>query len=205
MTLPPLHRSAALYLAWIGGLCGTVILLLAESLPFPLPFATPQNFFASLVVVELFFILLIWPLFVPSLLREGQPPSALPVYVAVLVLLALPLVLIGANVASVGAAELVRSQALVAAIGILGAGVASRLPGSLPWYLLGVFWFSAAHPFWSFLGDQLGGPAPAVSVYVSPFWGAVADRVAPAWVQTGLYGAAGAVLLALSRPKAAAP
>jgi hypothetical protein len=205
MTLPPLHKSAALYLSWIGGLCGAVVLLLADLLPFPLPFATPKNFFACVVAVQIFFILLIWPLFVPGLLREGLAPPALLAYVAVLVLFALPLVLIGANVASVGAAGLVRTQALVAALAALGAGVAARLPSSLPWYLLGAFWISAAHPFWSFLGDQLGAKAPAVSVYVSPFWGAVADRGAPAWVQTGLYGTAGVVLLALSRRKAASP
>jgi hypothetical protein len=205
MTLPPLHRAAALYLSWIGGLCGAIVLMLADLLPFPLPFATPQNFFACIVAVELFFILLIWPLFVPALLREGVAPPALMMYAAVLVLFALPLVLIGANVASVDAAAWVRSQLLIAALAALGAGVAARLPSALPWYLLGVFWLSAAHPFWSFLGDQLGIPAPSVSVYVSPFWGALAGPSAAAWVQTGLYGLAGAVLLVLTRRKVASP
>ena len=204
MALPPLHRAAALYLSWIGGLCGAIVLMLAEILPFQLLFATPGNFFACIVSVELFFILLAWPLFVPSLLKEGIAPPALLAYVAVLVLFALPLVLIGANVSSVGGASLVRSQALVAGLAALGAGMAARLPSALPWYFLGVFWISAAHPFWAFLGDQLGASAPAISVYVSPFWGAFDGRGAPAWVQTVLYGAAGLALLALPRRKAEA-
>jgi hypothetical protein len=204
MTLPPLHKSAGLYIAWIGGLCGAIVLMLADVLPIRLSFATPENFFSCMVELEIFFILLLWPLFVPSILREGVPPPALLAYVGLLLLFALPLLMIAANVASVGAAGLVRSQLLVAALAALGAGVAARLPSALPWYLLAVFWLSAAHPFWSFLGDQLGAKAPAVSVYLSPFWGAVVGHGAAAWVQTGLYGAAGLALLAVNPRKAAA-
>jgi hypothetical protein len=198
MTLPPIHQSAALYLSWIGGLCGGYFVLLGGLLPFPLPFATPANFFASIVELEIFFVLLVWPLFVPSLLRAGCAPPALLLYVAVLLLFSLPLAMIGANVSSVEAAGLVRSRALVAALAALGAGVAARLPSALPWYLLGVFWLSAAHPFWFFLQHQLGARAPAISVYLSPFWGAAADETAPAWVQAGFFGAAGLILLVLA-------
>jgi hypothetical protein len=203
MGFPPLHKSAALWLAWIGGLCGAIVLLLADLLPFRLPFATPENFFACIVELEIFFALLVWPLFVPALLREGFAAPLLLVHVGVLILFALPLVLIGANVASVGAADLARSQALVAALAALGAGVAARFRPALPGYLLAVFWVSAAHPFWFFLQHQLGAKAPAISVFLSPFWGAVVSESAPAWVQTGLYGAAGVVLLTLARRKAA--
>lgn len=205
MTLPPLHTSAGLYIAWIGGLCGAIVLMLADVLPFRPAFATAENFFSCMVVLEIFFILLLWPLFVPSIVREGVRPPALLAYVGLLLLFALPLLMIAANVAGVGAAGLVRSQLLVAALAVLGAGVAARRPSALPWYLLAVFWISAAHPFWAFLGDQLGAKAPAVSVYLSPFWGAVAERSAPAWVQSGLYGVAGLVLLMLKPRKDAAP
>jgi hypothetical protein len=205
MTLPPLHKSAGLYIAWIGGLCGAIVLMLADVLPFRPAFATPENFFSCVVVLEIFFVLLVWPLFVPSILREGVAPPVLLAYVALLVLFALPLVMIAANVASVEAGSLARSQLLVAALAALGAGMAARLPSALPWYLLAVFWISAAHPFWAFLGDQLGAKAPAVSVYVSPFWGAVVERSAPAWVQAVLYGAAGLALLVLAPRKDAAP
>ena len=86
----------------------------------------------------------------------------------------------------------------------LGAGVAARFRAALPWYFLAVFWLSAAHPFWAFLAQQMGASAPAVSLYLSPFWGAVADRSAPAWVQAALYGLGGLGLLAATPRKAAA-
>jgi hypothetical protein len=204
MTLPPLHQSTALYLSWIGVLCGGFVLLLADVLPFPLPFATPANFFLAVVELELFFVLLIWPLFVPSLLRGGCAAPALMLYVGILLLFSLPLAMIGANVSSVEASGLVRSQVHVAALAALGAGVAARFPAAMPGYLLGVFWISAAHPFWFFLQHQLGAKAPSVSVYLSPFWGAAAGS-SPVWVQTGLFGAAGLVLLALAGKRKAAP
>src|SRR6185436_6931105 len=154
MSLPPLHKTTALHLSWLGGLCGAIVLLLGEVLPFRLPFATPGNFFSAIVGLEIFFALLIWPLFVPSLLREGFPAPALLGCVVSLLLLGLPLVLLAANVSSVGAAGLLRSQAQVAALAALGAGVAVRTPAAFPWYLLGAFWISAALPFWGFLNAQ---------------------------------------------------
>lgn len=204
MAIPPLHRAAALYLAWIGGLCGAIVLMLADLLPFRLAFASPDNFFGCIVELEIFFTLLVWPLFVPSLLREGCDGPMLLAYVGILLVFALPLVLIAANVAGVDVASIARSQALVAALAALGAGVAARFRAALPWYLLGVFWLSAAHPFWAFLDHQMGAKAPAVSVYLSPFWGAVAAQSAPAWVQSALYGLGGLALLGLAGRKGAA-
>jgi hypothetical protein len=204
MVLPPLHQSASLYLAWIGGLCGGVVLLLGNLLPFPVPFATPDAFFACIVELEVFFVLLLWPLFVPALLKQNCPPPLLMAYVGVLLLFALPLVLVAANVASVGAGGVIRSQALVAALAALGAGVAARFRAALPWYLLGVFWFSVAHPFWAFLGHEMGARSPGGAVYLSPFWGAVAAESAPAWVQAALCGLGGLALLALPARKEAA-
>jgi hypothetical protein len=67
-----------------------------------------------------------------------------------------------------------------------------------------VFWLSAAHPFWSFLAHQMGAKSPAVSVYLSPFWGAVAAESAPAWVQAALYGLGGLALLGLAGRRGAA-
>src|SRR6185295_11340847 len=144
MPIPPLHRSGALYLSWIGGLCGAVIVLLADVLPFAISFATPSSFLTCIVELEIAFVLLVWPLFVPGLLREGCAAPMVLLHVAVLLLFALPLVLIAANVAGAGAASVIRGQMLVGALAALGAGVAARYREALPGYLLGVFWFSAA-------------------------------------------------------------
>ncbi|HVE40761.1 MAG TPA: hypothetical protein VNM14_12785 [Planctomycetota bacterium] len=204
MRFPPLQKSAALHLAWIGGLCGAVILMLADFLPYRLPFAGPDGFFAAVLSLELFFVLLVWPLFVPSLLREGIPAPMVLIEVAVLLLFGLPLVLIAANVTGVDAGSVLRGQVLVAALAALGAGVAARFRPALPWYYLAAFWLSAAHPFWAFLGDQMGAASPRISVYLSPFWGAVARDASPAWVQAAVYGLGGVALLALPSRKAAA-
>jgi hypothetical protein len=200
MTLPPIHKAAGLYLSWIGALCGAVLLLLGNLLPYPVPFATPANFFLCIVELEVFFALLIWPLFVPALMKDGAQGLGLLSYVAVLILFALPLVLIGANVSSVDGAVLVRTQALVAGLAALGGGVAARQPVRMPWYLLGVFWLSTALPLWMYLSRELGARAPSVSVYASPFWGAAAEAGGPAWVQAGVAGAAGLILLTRKRP-----
>jgi len=124
--------------------------------------------------------------------------------VAVLLLFGLPLVLIAANVTGVDAGSVLRGQVLVAALAALGAGVAARFRPALPWYYLAAFWLSAAHPFWAFLGDQMGAASPRISVYLSPFWGAVARDASPAWVQAAVYGLGGVALLALPSRKAAA-
>lgn len=198
MPIPPLHRSGALYLSWIGALCGAVILLLADVLPFAVPFAGPGGFFTCIVELEIAFVLLAWPLFVPRLLAETGPAPMLLLHVAVLLLFGLPLVLIGANVAGTGVGEIFRTQALVGALAALGAGVAARLRSSLPVYYLGAFWFSVLHPFWSFLGDQMGAGAPGGAAFLSPFWSAASTQAGPAWAQAAAFGVAGGVLLALA-------
>jgi hypothetical protein len=199
MTLPPLHRSAGLYLSWIGALSGGVMLLLGEVFPFPLPFATPAAFFVSLVEVEIFFVLLVWPLFVPSLKKEGIRGLTLIVSAAILILFALPLLLIGANVSGVDAAGLLRSQAQVAGLAALGAGIASRRNSDLPWYLLAVFVLSTLPPLSFYLENQMQAKAPLGTAYLSPFW-AAADGGAAAWVQSAFAGLGGLVLLARKDP-----
>lgn len=195
MRLPPLQQSTGLYLTWIGLLCAAVVLLLADVLPFPVTFATPRNFFLCLVQVEVFFALLIWPFFVPSLGRQGAQGLQFVAYIAVLLVVALPLLLIAANVSSVPAAGLIRAQALVAGLGLLAAGFAARLRNAVPGYIAGVFALSAIPPFELFLNHQLGAKAPGAIAWFSPFWAASADG-APAWVLGGAAGVAGIVLLA---------
>ena len=184
MSLPPLHRASTLYLSWIGALCATVVVLLGNVFPFPLPFATPDAFFLSLVEVELFFALLAWPLFVPSLEKDGIRGPALLASVAVLILFALPLLLIGANVSGIDTTGFVRSQAHVCGLAALGAGFASRLKAAMPWYLLAVFVLSTLPPLSCYLESQMQARAPLSTAYLSPFWGAAAG------------GAAGLALLA---------
>lgn len=199
MTLPPYQRPTALYLSWLGGLCGAVVLLLGSAFPHPLPFATPGAFFLSLVEVEIFFALLAWPLFVPSLERDGIRGLWLVGSVAILVLFALPLLLVGANLSGLGAAAVLRSQAQVAALGILGAGVASRGRSAMPLYLGAVFLLSCLPPLSSYLERQMQANAPLGTASLSPFW-AAAEAGPAAWVQAAAAGLLGLGLLARKGP-----
>ncbi|HZE99282.1 MAG TPA: hypothetical protein VE981_19920 [Planctomycetota bacterium] len=199
MPAPPLHRFSGLYLSWIGALCGAVIVLLYNLLPFPLTFATPGLFFLSIVQVEVFFALLIWPLFVPDLKRAGVRGAWMLAPVAILILFALPIALIGANVSSVPPLAVVRSQALVAGLAALSAGMASRLRAAMPWYLLALFLLSTVPPFLLFLNSQLLATVPSVSPYMSPFWSAASDGP-PGWVLAGVGAVAGLGLLAWKEP-----
>ncbi|HLY09834.1 MAG TPA: hypothetical protein VKW04_11065 [Planctomycetota bacterium] len=194
MFLPPFQRSSAVYLSWVGGLSGTVVLLLGGVFPHPLPFATPAAFFLSLVEVEIFFALLVWPLLVPSLEKDGFHGLAFLIPVAILILFALPLLLIGANVSGVDAGGVARSQALVAGLATLGAGLACRRGSAMPWYLLAVFVLSTLPPLSFYLESQMQAKAPLGTAYLSPFWAAAADGPA-AWVQSAATGVAGLVLL----------
>lgn len=203
MALPPLHRSAGLYLTWIGGLCGAVVLLLGDVLPFALTFATPGAFFLSLVQIEIFFVLLVWPLFVPSLQKDGIRGLFLLASLLVLLLFALPLLLIGANISNAGARDLVRSQAQVFGLAALAAGVAAKRPAAMPWYLLCVFLLSTLPPLDLFLNREMGSKVhPSAASWFSPFWGAAAGGPA-AWFQAGIGALAGLGLLA--RKEAPAP
>jgi hypothetical protein len=176
------------------GVCGLEPEAPDDVFPYPLPFATPAVFFLSMVEVEIFFALLVWPLFVPSLQKDGIRGLALLASVAILILFALPLLLIGANVSGVDAGDLVRSQAQVVGLAALGAGIAARLKSAMPWYLLAVFILSTLPPLSHFLQHQMQAKAPLSTAYLSPFWAAAAGGAAP-WVQSALAGIAGLALL----------
>lgn len=203
MNVPPLHRSSGLYLTWIGGLCGAVVLLLAEIFPFPIPFATSGAFFLSLAQLELFMALLVWPLFVPSLEKDGIRGLALLASLFVLLLFGLPLMLIGANVSGVGAGKLLAAQAQVFGLAALAAGIAARRPAMMPWYLLAVFVLSTVPPLDLFLHLELGSRTnPSAASYVSPFW-AASKGGGPLWLQAAFGSVAGAALLAWKEPASA--
>jgi hypothetical protein len=182
------QKAAVFYLTWVGALCGSVVLLLADILPFPIPFATPENFLVCLTEVQLFFILFCWP-------RAFQTPAPMAfLHVAALILLALPLTLLAANVSNVAMPGLLRGQTLVAAWGVFGSGVTSfgeaRRIATGPIYILTVVVLSAILPFWSFLDGGM-----AQFVWFSPFWAVLPGTAVAAWLQAALFGGAGIALM----------
>jgi len=160
-------KSIPLHLAWLGTLCGSLLLMLADVLPFRLGFVRPETLFVSLTEVELAFVLLAWPAFLPSL---GPSVRSLFVEGALLFAAAVPPAVVAANVSNVGPGEFLRAQAIPASLAALAAAL--HVLGSArgwrvgPWYVLSIFILSAGIPFAAFVSGGGMPWAPAIS----PFW-----------------------------------
>lgn len=194
---PP--RSLPLHLAWIGLLCGTLLILLGDVLPFRMPFVRPDTLFLCLLEVEIAFLLFVWPLFIPTLGGRVYGEGAL------LLAASLPPSLVAANVSNVPAGAFIASLALVGALGafpasILDLGERRRLRVA-PWLLLAAFAASTLLPFVRFVA---GSEWSWLSM-ISPFWSAgERDFWAPAAIYGGL-AAAAAVAARLIPAKGVAP
>lgn len=212
-----LQKAVVLYLAWLGTLAGAVLVLLAEILPFRLTFVRPGNLFACLLECQLFFVVFVWPLLLPWLLREDAAASGAPagpgwvlLQGAALAVLAFPLALVGANVSNVGLAALLAAEVRVAAAAALVASVflagAARKRRVAPAYFLAAFALSAVPPFLHFLAHERGaGSDLSFLTWVSPFWGAL-ELDAAAWGQAAVFAAAAAAtLLAGAKARGPAP
>ncbi len=205
-----LQKAVLLYLTWLGIMAAALILVLADVLPFRLSFVRPENLFLCLTECQVFFVVVVWPLFIPSITRTDADPDArsgqvhlLLLQICVLLIFALPLALICSNVSNVGALTFLKSQALVAALAGFVASVYAfaldRRWRLAPWYFLSAFVIAAALPYLAFLISELGaGAGPDLSFLsaVSPFWGAMHLDGSVALIQAAIYGGLTLVLLA---------
>ncbi len=209
---PP--AAVFLPLAWLGFLCGAIVVALADALPYRFTFVRPDNLLVCLTECQVFFALFAWPLFIPSVAAKGEIRPLL-LQVAGFVLLGLPLALVCANVSDSGPATLLRAQLLAASVAALAAAVHAlglrRGWRVGPWYVLGAFVVSGMLPFLAFLRYEFGpGPEEALPWFaaLSPFWGALRVDGAGALVQAAAWAALAAAVffLAARAPrKAGAP
>ena len=178
----PLQKTILLYLTWLAAISGALIVMLGDLLPVPLSFVRPETLFLCFLECQVFFVVFIWPLFLPALVREGAAAANLLMQVGVLLIFSFPLALLCSNVSDRSAGTLMAGQALIAALAVLVAGVYT-LAGKRrwkvgPWYLLAAFALGAGLPFLGFLSHEVArsesGPGPDLSFLaaVSPFWGA---------------------------------
>jgi hypothetical protein len=202
--------SIPLYLAWIGVLSGTLLLVLGEVLPVRLSFIRPETLFLCLLEVELAFMLFAWPWFMPSLVRPDAPPRRASLgllrEVGLLVVASVPLMLMAANVSNVPSDEVLLALALV---WVLGAFSACLFPvgreggGAVGvWYVLGAFGLSAFLPFVAFVAHSLGVSDLRWCARVSPFW--AAGRGEMAW-PVAIFGVLAAALWAVPRRSGSTP
>lgn len=186
-----LRKAVPLLLAWLGTTSGALLLPLSDALPFRLGFVRPDNLFTVFVEMELLFVVLLWPLFLPAL----RPRESLP-RLAALLALGFPPLLVAANLSDAGAGTVLRAQSLVASLAAFAAGLFGLLGERAgPGYYLVAFLLSAAAPFVAFLSREFGGPDLSGLAVLSPFWGAARPSFAPAL----LFGVAALALLAGGR------
>lgn len=207
--------TLALYLAWMGLTCGTLLVGIGGMLPFGLGSIGPDAAFLGLIEAELFFVTVVWPFFMPRLLLPeaaaavrtagpGGEPHLLILQIGVMLVVALPLALVSRNLSQIGAGEFLRAQLLVGAIACFVTALLDR-PASRRirhWYFLGFFAVSALFPFLGFLaGEQGRGTGLNFLAAVSPFWAAAQFRsdAALSWApgaQAVIFGVLALVLLA---------
>lgn len=182
-------KAIPLHLSWVGTLCGALLLLLSDVLPVRLGFVRPGTLFTCLTEIEVAFVLFAWPAY---LSWASPSPGRSLGDLGLLLLAALPLALIAANVSNAGAGEFLRTQAIPASLGALTAALhalARRCGWRVgPWQVLGVFLLGAFLPFLAFVT----GGAGSWSSVLSPFWAAGRPGVA----SSAIFGGAAALLFA---------
>ena len=178
-------RAIPLHLSWLGTLCGALLLMLSDALPFRLRFVRPETLFLCLIQVEIAFALFAWPWFLAAAAPSGR---RLLIEGGTLLAAALPLALIAANVSNVGVGALLRAQALPVVLAAAAAAVQdlgrSRGWRVGPWYVLGTLLLTAFLPFVAFLADS----DLAWASLLSPFWAAARSETGAVAVFGGVAG-----------------
>lgn len=155
-----------------------------------------ENVYVALVTGEVFFVLLLWPLFE---IRSGASVGSLLrgiVHVAGLMILAAPLVVLASKTVRLEWATVARSECFVLVLGI-AVGAALRLPKAASWYYPIVFVLSGVVPMMAYSLREFGGVHAVWEPELSPFW--AAGRLAAGGVSGapflifGAMGAAGVV------------
>jgi hypothetical protein len=211
-------RAAVLYLLWIGFISGALLVGMADLLPVSLGSIDPSRVFTLLIEAELFFVLVIWPFFVPRLLKRdltvdtaklasvgGESPM-LVLQVAVLFVVALPVALLSSTISSVSPGAFLRGHLLVAVMASFVAALLNatkgRNAGAVSGYFLGLFLLAAGGPFVHFLAtEHFQAGSLRFLASMSPFWAAVhlepgTSHASLPLVQSAVVAVATVVLLA---------
>ncbi|MDP6957246.1 MAG: hypothetical protein QF645_00390 [Planctomycetota bacterium] len=77
MSRVSLHETIVLYLSWLAFITGAMLIALAGDFPFTSLLITPGDSFQYLLYAQLFFVLVMWPKFIPKILAEDSKRPAL--------------------------------------------------------------------------------------------------------------------------------
>ncbi len=176
-----------------------------------LPWPSLPGLFAAHAAVSLFFLVFLWPLLIPAVVRaEGGSAGGRAMAGPLLLFAALgaPFALLGARLSGTGGGEAARSVAILIAVAACAsaafAGRRAGLPRVGVLYQMGAWAACAGAPFLYYLGREWGGADWAWLAAVSPFRGVVDPTAATGWgplwaVQAAAYGALAAVLAGTAR------
>ncbi len=190
---PP--RALPACLASLAFLGGAVVLFLSDALPLRLSFLTPERFHGVFLATAVAFVLWVWPF----LGRPGEGGRAERLGRAGLpLLLALPLLLVAANLSAAGPGPLLRGLLLLAAL----AALVTALPAGKPVDLAASLFLSCGLPFVAFVAGEFGGADLGWLAALSPLWAAVEIGRGPDLACAGLAALAAGILLAAEGRKA---
>jgi hypothetical protein len=173
-----LQRTILVYLSWLAFISVGLVTVLADVLPFVPSYVRPENLFFFLVHSELFFVLVLWPLFIPKILSEEPDAKAniLLLQVVVLFVFVLPLAFLCQSISNLDLWTFFKGQLQVAVLASFVAALFSFAHAKRwaisPAYYLGFFVLSAGLPFVSYLLFDFHGSAAGFLAWVSPFWAA---------------------------------
>lgn len=195
-----LQRTILVYLSFLAFVGVSLVVVLADVLPFLSAYVGPESLFSFLVHSELFFVLVLWPLFIPKILAEETDPKAniLLLQVVVLFVFVLPLAFLCQSISNLdlwtffkGQLQVAVLASFVASLFTFGAAKQWKIASS---YYLGFFLLAAGLPFVYYLVYEFTGKSPTFLAAVSPFW--AASRLdATVVVQCAVFGAATVGLL----------
>lgn len=181
-------RAVPACLAWLAWLGGMVVLLLTESLPLRLTFVTPAGFHGIFLATALAFLLWVWPFLGKP--EEGSLSGRLG-RAALLPLLALPLLLMAANLSAAGFATFLRGLLLIASL----AALVTALPAAKPGMLGASLFLSLGLPFVAFVAGEFGNADLGWLAAISPLWAALEIGRGPDLACAGIAALAAAILL----------
>lgn len=182
-------RALPACLAVLAFLGGAVVLFLSDALPLRLSPLTPERFHGTFLATAVAFVLWVWPF----LGRPGEGSRAERLGRAgLLLLLALPLVLVAANLSAAGPGPLFRGLLLIAAL----AALVTALPAGKPLDLAASLFLAGGLPFVAFVAHEFGAVDLGWLAAISPLWAAVEIGRGPDLACTGLAAIAAAILLA---------
>lgn len=208
MSRVSLHETIVLYLTWLAFITGALLIALAGDFPFSSYLISPGDTFQYLLYAQLFFVLVMWPKFIPKILAEDSKRvipsegslqagsvSLLLIQVVVLSVFMLPVAMICLNISTLGFWTFFKGQLLVVVMAsfvaaLFAAGI-ERKWSMRAWYYFFFFIVSAGFPFVSYLSWDMYGTSLGFLESLSPFWAASSIEVGSTpLIQSAIYGAA---------------